>query len=159
MVRLKLLTGHYRLSGLFFYLFSIKLKIKKMLLTIFVSGALLCFFQIAAAYIFPEIILQDPVYEDPSKPAVKFPHILHAEDLSIDCLNCHHRFEAGKNVWRAGDEVPGCRSCHPYEKSAEEASLIRLKDGNAYHFLCRGCHEKQGAGPNENCGACHKVPR
>jgi hypothetical protein len=43
--------------------------------------------------------------------------------------------------------------------SAEKESLIRLKDGNAYHVLCRGCHEKQDAGPTENCDTCHKIPR
>ena len=135
------------------------MKINIILPTILVPGALLCFFQIAAAYIFPEIILQDPVYENPSKPAVKFPHLMHAEDIPLDCRHCHHRFEAGKNVWRAGDEVPGCRSCHPYEMPAEGAALIRLKDGNAYHLLCRDCHENRGAGPTEDCGICHKVPR
>jgi hypothetical protein len=89
------------------------------------------------------------------RPGVHFKHALHIEGL--ECLDCHHRYEKGKNVLDEGEleeNAPNvkCISCH------KDSDSISPK--NAFHRQCMGCHmsiRKQGrhSGP-ELCGECHK---
>jgi len=87
-----------------------------------------------------------------------FTHDSHME--SLDCKDCHHRFENGKNVIEE-DEIDGsdamrCRTCH------NEDSSIDAKQ--AFHRQCITCHrayknEGKASGPR-TCGTCHpqKMP-
>ncbi|HYA43231.1 MAG TPA: cytochrome c3 family protein [Syntrophobacteraceae bacterium] len=84
------------------------------------------------------------------RPAVEFGHGAHS--AIIDCLRCHHDFDAYSNN-RGGEGQP-CVNCH--DALPEDGSLS-LRD--AFHLQCKGCHESfisQGrrAG-GVMCGECH----
>ncbi len=89
-----------------------------------------------------------------TRAAVTFPHALHQGLEEFSCLDCHHRYENGKNVrefmdLEEGNETIRCAYCHRGGKELQ----------NAYHSQCIGCHERsvrQGkpSGPRL-CGECH----
>lgn len=89
------------------------------------------------------------------RPPVVFPHDLHMG--RFDCLQCHHRMEAGQNVLAEDELVEGnerilCVSCH------NDKSDTGLMD--AFHRQCIQCHtqrEQEGepSGPRL-CGECHR---
>lgn len=103
-----------------------------------------------------EIVLNDADQFSPGqRPPVVFPHELHMEEL--DCLRCHHRMEAGRNVLDEDELVEGnegirCASCH------NDKSDIGLMD--AFHRQCIQCHGRrqqdgEPSGPRL-CGECHR---
>ena len=88
------------------------------------------------------------------KPPVWFSHKLH-EDRRIDCRQCHHEWQGKRNLWKQGQPVKQCRTCHDLKAQGRRPDLK-----NAYHRQCKGCHLKlrqQGrkAGPME-CRDCHR---
>jgi c(7)-type cytochrome triheme protein len=93
-------------------------------------------------------------FQEKQRTAVNFPHELHMGPL--ECLDCHHQYEDGKNVLDPGELEEGtgeatCNACH------DEQSDVRLME--AFHRECIGCHiarRKAGksTGP-ELCGECH----
>lgn len=86
---------------------------------------------------------------------VNFPHDLHYA-WGIGCLDCHHRFENGKNTLVYNDLLNGkynakCSSCHNSSRKLE----------SAYHRMCITCHESMkknriSSGP-VSCGRCHST--
>lgn len=89
------------------------------------------------------------------RPPVNFPHQLHVEK-GLDCKDCHHLYENGKNVLDESKLVEGnqdlrCSTCH-HAKS-------RLNLEKAYHRQCLGCHKKpikdKTKVPPRYCGGCH----
>jgi hypothetical protein len=101
-----------------------------------------------------EKIINDPVYEGQHKKGpVKFPHKKHFVEKNVQCDQCHHDFQDGKNVWQPADPVKTCGSCHKYEET--EGKMFKMKMGTAFHNLCRTCHTKNGKGP-KNCDQCHQ---
>lgn len=65
---------------------------------------------------------------------VNFAHKAHQQ--YADCTTCHH----------TGDYA-SCTSCHGVSESAPQPR-------DAYHQLCKDCHQKQQAGPVK-CAECH----
>lgn len=104
-----------------------------------------------------EIEIENSGYPADRKGAVIFTHMMHAEDYFIDCLECHHRYEDGENVWMEGDPVDKCITCHSPLKSEEKAKNLRL----AFHNNCKGCHRKMVKdeiaedAPYMKCRECH----
>jgi len=99
-----------------------------------------------------------------TRPPVAFPHVTH---MSMDCLDCHHRMQKGKNVQDAGsleEKAKGvrCQDCHAVTGSRFAPDLDPTKTAltQSYHKMCLGCHQKLGAtgkkpGPR-TCAGCHK---
>jgi hypothetical protein len=118
-------------------------------------AALLAAFTIAyAANKMPEqdvTIFSTEVFKEPKKGPVMFPHVKHK---ALKCLDCHHEFKDGKNVWQEGQEVKKCQACH---KTEADGKMVKLD--KAFHDLCKKCHEKlkkeKKAGGPTACKKCH----
>ncbi|MFH1115947.1 MAG: cytochrome c3 family protein [Pseudomonadota bacterium] len=98
-----------------------------------------------------DITIDSKVYETRKKTPVVFPHAKHKE---LKCIQCHHEYKDGKNVWQEGQEVKKCSACH---KAKDEGKMVKLE--KAYHTQCVNCHkalkkEKKKAGPTA-CTKCH----
>jgi hypothetical protein len=99
-------------------------------------------------------LLRIPVAGARQKPPVKFSHQVH-EARGVACTQCHHDYQGKRNVWREGQPVPKCDSCHGLRPAARSLDVK-----NAFHRQCKGCHlrvRQQGrqAGPVE-CQGCHR---
>jgi hypothetical protein len=97
------------------------------------------------------------------KPGVGFTHLKHSVDYKITCVECHHDYKDGKNVWKEGDEVKLCVECHDMKKRGPAKKQYKLK--NAMHKNCQTCHkelakDKKPTGPTKKCAECHtgKLP-
>jgi hypothetical protein len=91
------------------------------------------------------------VYEKKTKSPVVFPHVKHK---ALKCIDCHHEYKDGKNVWQEGQEVKKCGACH---KDKAQEKVLGLKE--AFHKQCDGCHkqmkkDKKQTGPT-SCTKCH----
>lgn len=114
---------------------------------------------------------------------VLFSHQHHAQDLGLDCGNCHHDGAAPAHPEACGSCHPpafdkayaqshikaftghrACGRCHTEPPAAGMATVDRPDvsglplRADAFHRQCMGCHERSGAGPfgKENCAACHR---
>jgi hypothetical protein len=96
--------------------------------------------------------LEHDIFEGRERPGVAFPHALHADYLGLDCLECHHIYRNGENVWDDSEEID-CTACHRLEADGEKMSADK-----ALHTNCKGCHTKEGKGP-VTCGECHPWKR
>jgi hypothetical protein len=116
----------------------------------------------------PETITMDSkVYAKHTKALVTFSHAKHNVDYNITCTECHHNYQDGKNVWKEGDEVKKCDSCHtgakaPKAKEGEPAlskeEVIKGYHYSAIHENCKGCHKaaaKEGKAAPTKCTECH----
>jgi hypothetical protein len=126
--------------------------------TIAVLVALAFVFSLAVAFAAekpPEVV----VLKGPTKGAVKFTHKKHAEEMKIACTECHHVIKDGKNVWKEGDPVQKCETCHKLEAKPGEKPMS-LKE--AFHQNCwKGCHveeKKAGKKAPTMCNQCHETP-
>jgi hypothetical protein len=92
-----------------------------------------------------EVIIDNKGYKKDKKGPVKFDHKKHSEeftnieDKSIECIECHHHYEDGKNVWKEGDPVKKCASadCHDPVNKIDNRPKLQL----AYHQNCKDCHQ------------------
>lgn len=107
-----------------------------------------------------EIIIHSNLWGVKKNQDVKFAHKKHAVDYKIECTQCHHAYENGKNVWKQGDDVKRCEECHTNVMTGKELSAATEKEKQlslfkAFHDNCRGCHVKEKKGPTK-CTDCHK---
>lgn len=113
---------------------------------------------------------------------VLFSHNHHAEDLGLDCGDCHHDGADPKHPEACGACHPpafdaayvaghaklfkstqACSRCHagapdpdrPTDKP--DVAHVPLR-ADAFHAQCMNCHEQSGAGPygEKSCSACHQ---
>lgn len=108
---------------------------------------------LAAADVPDEVIIKDPGYSKYKKGPVKLTHKKHTDEYGVKCVDCHHVYEDGKNVWKEGDPIKKCSECHPEKKS--EGKLYKMKAGTAYHKNCKDCHKEAKKGPYKKCNDCH----
>jgi len=99
----------------------------------------------------PVTIHSTDVFTAPKQSPVVFDHAKHK---GAKCIDCHHEFKDGKNVWQEGQEVKKCSTCHKLEAADKVVKLEK-----AYHDKCQGCHkklkqEKKPTGPT-SCIKCH----
>ena len=121
---------------------------KKNNMLIFIAG-LLGLFVFGSVYAQEDIQkLEHDIFINRERPVVAFPHALHADDLGLDCFECHHIYKDGDNVWDES-ELCDCSGCHSLEADGKKMSLMR-----AFHTNCKGCHLEQNKGP-VTCGECH----
>jgi hypothetical protein len=106
-----------------------------------------------------EIKLKNKGYKKDKKGSVKLSHKKHNVDYKITCVDCHHVYKDGKNVWEEGDQVDKCSKCHDAKKKNKKTKAKKLQ--NAYHKNCKNCHKalaKEGkkTGPFKKCNKCHE---
>ncbi|MDF1562731.1 MAG: cytochrome c3 family protein [Deltaproteobacteria bacterium] len=86
------------------------------------------------------------------KPAVEFPHKVHAEMEGVACDSCHHNDSVGKS----------CADCH---KDKEQKDIGKCTESspkkNPFHAKCIGCHKEKAADKPDlkaptKCKDCHK---
>ncbi len=111
-----------------------------------------------------EITVKAGIFTAPTKAPVKFTHKLHNVDYKIACDQCHHKFVDGKNVWKQGEPVAKCETCHTEATIKEEKKLPpdqqKLNLKLAFHNQCVGCHqkakkEKPDSKAPVSCNQCH----
>lgn len=109
------------------------------------------------------MIMKSEVFKEHTKPVISFTHKKHNEEYKIDCKECHHIYEEGKNVWKIGDEAKKCGSCHnkegkPPKDVKEKEKILYLME--AIHQNCLGCHKEVKKKDKEKdvptaCPKCH----
>lgn len=76
---------------------------------------------------------------------ITFPHKKHAEEISVECKECHHEMKSD-NVDQS------CHDCHGVDDNAP-------KTMKAFHNLCKACHketnEKEDTKAPTTCKGCH----
>ncbi len=109
-----------------------------------------------------EMTIRSKVYTKPIKAPVHFTHKKHYTDYKIACADCHHVYKGGKNVWKEGDAVKACDSCHSVAKPMSQLSPQEKKQlaspELAFHKNCKDCHmeaKKQGKKAPVACAQCH----
>lgn len=110
---------------------------------------------------------------------VIFPHMLHFEDLEIECVDCHHQIKARElniphmeyfdefwidcNICHNRSENPGkemyaCVKCHNNEHTNIADETLNAKV--VVHKKCWECHETgMGVSASESCAFCHSGPK
>ncbi len=105
---------------------------------------------------------------------VEFPHLMHIEDLEIECSECHHSTRAAaldmphedyfEDFWidckicHVPGEAPqteqACSKCHPRRPSSISDETLSAKV--VIHENCWKCHEVgKGAEASNACEDCH----
>lgn len=92
-------------------------------------------------------------YKSDKKGPVELSHAKHANEYDAACTDCHHEYKDGNNVWKEGDAVKKCISCHDPNKTQDKAA----KAQTAYHNNCKDCHKESGkdTAPKSKCNDCH----
>ena len=106
-----------------------------------------------------EIMLENKGYKKDKKGPVKLTHKEHNVKFKVACADCHHVYKDGKNVWKEGDQVEKCSTCHDPKKKNKKTKAMKLQ--NSYHKNCKNCHKalkKEGkpTGPYKKCNGCHE---
>ncbi len=105
-----------------------------------------------------DIVIDHPVYEPDHKGPVYFSHMAHFEDYDVACEECHHVYRAAENVWKEGDPVKKCETCHDPLENKGEIKKLRI----AFHNNCKACHENlfkediSEDAPYRSCYDCHE---
>lgn len=125
------------------------MKAYRLLIFVFI---LTIFFILTVAYSQEDlVVLDNSIFENPSRPPVAFDHDSHNERAEIDaCNECHHVYEDGKLLADESSEGQNCSECHDLKDSGRQPGLMK-----AYHLNCKGCHIKRKKGP-VMCGECHR---
>jgi hypothetical protein len=123
-------------------------------MVVFAGLVFLAFGVLTAADVPDEILIENEGYTSDKKGPVKFSHKKHSTDYGATCTDCHHQYEGGKNVWKEGQPVKKCSSCHDPQKS--EGNVQKLM--TAYHNNCKGCHKEHPDknAPYKKCNDCHQ---
>jgi hypothetical protein len=92
------------------------------------------------------IVLKATLWSGHTKGPVIFNHKKHSETHRIDCVECHHEYEEGANIWIEGDPVQKCQECHDEPTAKDEDKLPEDKKARnlklAFHNSCRACHQQ-----------------
>ena len=105
-----------------------------------------------------DLMIENAGYKTDKKGPVKLTHKKHAEEYKVDCLQCHHKYEDGKNVLKKGDPIEKCAACHDPKKKQGKT----LKLNVAYHKNCKNCHKEinkkdpNKKPPFKKCNGCHQ---
>ncbi len=111
-----------------------------------------------------EIIILSPLWKEHTRGGVAFTHENHEKKYKVECDECHHVYENGKNVWKKGIPVSKCEVCHNEGTVKGETKLspdVKKKNLKlAFHGNCQGCHRKLKRENPESkaptvCSKCH----
>jgi hypothetical protein len=145
---------------------------KKRSLLVLTAAALGVVFIFALAYATQQapdtITMESKLFPKHTKSLVTFNHKKHNVDCKIACVDCHHVYKDGKNVWKEGDAVQKCDACHTEAKAPTGADAPKLSQAekikayyySAIHENCVGCHKDlKKADPAKviptKCAECH----
>ena len=113
---------------------------------------------LTAADVPDEVTINCTGYKKDKKGPVKLSHKKHSVDYKVACTDCHHEYKDGKNIYKEGDPVKKCSTCHnPLKKEGKVGKLQ-----NAYHKNCKNCHKalvKEGKSKTaqfKKCNQCHE---
>jgi len=127
------------------------------LFTVILTG--LVFFSVGslmAAQTVPDTVtIENKDYKKDKKRPVPLSHKKHVAEYGVTCVDCHHVYKDGKNVWKEGDHVDKCSKCHDPLKNTKENGVKVMKLQNAYHKNCKNCHKEKKKGPFKKCNECH----
>lgn len=93
--------------------------------------------------------VRDSAFGERMRPPVPFYHDDHNDRARLDCLDCHHDFDADGQPTGADSIGYQCSDCHLSPNDKNTLPLVRI-----YHLSCKGCHIEQRAGP-VMCSECH----
>lgn len=94
--------------------------------------------------------LSDEAFGEGQRPPAVFNHEEHNEIAEIyECNVCHHMYKDGQLLEYESSEDMRCSDCHNVKEGYPTRPLM-----DAYHDMCKGCHQERGAGPI-TCGECH----
>lgn len=134
---------------------------KRMLNVVVIALAGLMFMAVGvltAADVPDQVVIENKGYKADKKGAVNLTHKKHNTDYKVACTDCHHEYKDGKNIWKEGQPVKKCSSCHDPEEKKGEVDKLQ----NAYHKNCKNCHKelveggKSQKAPFKKCNDCHK---
>ena len=123
----------------------------KRLLTIlaviaFMSAVVLLGLSAAEQEVPDVVVIKAELWKNHTKSPVTLSHKKHSEEYGGKCVECHHVFKDGKNVWKEGDKVQKCMECHNEPTIKGEKKLPKDKQKLnlklAFHNNCQGCHKK-----------------
>ncbi|MBW2608848.1 MAG: cytochrome c3 family protein [Deltaproteobacteria bacterium] len=110
---------------------------------------------LTAADVSDDVQIENKGYKKDQKKPVKLTHKTHIEEHKVTCIECHHDYKDGKNIWKEGDPVAKCITCHDPLKKKGDVKKLKL----AYHNNCKECHKtinKEGKkAPLKKCKECH----
>ncbi len=113
---------------------------------------------LTAADVPDKVIIKNEGYKQDKKGPVNLSHKKHSVDHKVTCTECHHEYKNGKNVWKEGNPVKKCSSCHDPLKKQGKAPKLQL----VYHKNCKDCHKalvkegKSKIAPYKKCTDCHE---
>ncbi len=122
------------------------------------------FLGLAAQQAPEKITLKPSIWPTETKTPVEFSHKKHSAEYKVACDQCHHVMKDGKNVWKEGDEVKKCETCHTEATTQGEMKLPpdqkKLNLKIAFHTKCQTCHKKAKAEKPDSkapttCTGCH----
>jgi len=112
-----------------------------------------------------EVTIESKLWKAKTYGPAKLTHKKHVDDHKVPCLDCHHVYKDGKNVWKEGDAVQKCDACHTCVKTGKALKDAtpeeqKLSLFNAFHDNCKGCHAKHNKEHNTKaapvkCTECH----
>lgn len=97
-------------------------------------------------------------FEKHKRGPVKLSHLKHSAEYNVACIDCHHDYQDGINMWTPSNPVQSCASCHDPEETKGEVKKLQT----AYHTNCKNCHremveaEKSEDAPYKTCSGCHE---
>jgi hypothetical protein len=114
-----------------------------------------------------EAKIENAGYKTDKKGHVKLSHKKHSDKeenkgYGVTCVECHHEYKDGKNVWKEGQPVKKCAECHDPLKTVKEGDTKIYKLNLAYHKNCKNCHKallkegKSETAPFKKCNDCHQ---
>ena len=80
-----------------------------------------------------EFKIENKYEQDKGYEASTLTHKKHAEEYknekgeAINCVDCHHVYKDGVNVWKKGDHVDKCVKCHNGIKNLSPSKAKKLK--------------------------------
>ena len=92
---------------------------------------------LTAADVPDTVSIENEGYKKDKKRPVPLSHKKHSVDYKVKCIECHHEYKDGKNVWKEDQPVKKCSECHDPEKKQGKTQKLQ----NAYHSNCKDCHK------------------
>ena len=114
------------------------------------------------------VVIKAGLWPTPTKSPVTFEHQKHSQEYKIACTTCHHKYENKVNVWKEGDAVAKCETCHTEATIQGEKKLPpdqqKLNLKLAFHENCQGCHQKLKKDKPDSkapttCTGCHPAQK
>jgi len=104
------------------------------------------------------IEIYSTAFAEHKRGPVKLNHLKHFAEYNVACIDCHHDYQDGINMWTPSDPVQSCALCHDPEETKGEVKKLEI----AYHTNCKNCHremvetEKSEDLPYKICSGCHE---